>query len=95
MAEGVHVSQEEEPEDAAFPMPGESQECMLEEAAPCGTAGDPQAMDPQSLSPQRTQRAIATSQGAQSTPEDDIPVTQPTGHSPVAASRRLNFEVRK
>ena len=94
MAEGVHVSQEEEPEDAAFPMPGESQECMLEEAAPCGTAGDPQAMDPQSLSPQRTQRAIATSQGAQSTPEDDIPATQPAGHSPVAASRRLNFEVR-
>ena len=60
---------------------------MPEDAAPCGTAEN----DAESLSPPR---AMAPAEPSQSTPDDEIPATQPTGDSPVAASRRLGFELR-
>ena len=61
------------------------------EAAPSGTARHHDDLRSHSLSPPRD---IVAAERLETTPEDEIPATQPSGHSPVAASRRLNFEVR-
>ena len=42
--------------------------------------------------PARDRDVVRSAQG--SSPEDDMPLTQPTGNSPVTGSARLNFELR-